>query len=421
MQQLRYPLRIDKSCIMNFDVHSIRKDFPVLQRKVYNKPLIYLDNGATTQKPLPVITCINDFHSYRNSSIHRGVHYLSEQATEEYENARNTVRQFINAAQSHEIIFTSGTTSAINGIAFSFGERFVQAGDEILVTEMEHHANIVPWQMLCERKKAVLKVIPFSDDGLLKLGELDRLITKNTKLVAVIHVSNTLGTVNPVQEIIRRAHASGVPVLVDGAQSIQHAPVDVQKMDADFFVFSGHKIYGPTGIGILYGKEKWLNEMPPFQGGGDMVDIVTFEKTTYNILPFKFEAGTPNFIGAIALAEALKYVTDIGIDNIAAYEHQLLEYGMSRLQALGYVKIYGTALPKSSILSFNLEGVHPYDAGMVMDKMGIAVRTGTHCAQPVMQHYGIEGTIRASLAFYNTTEELDILIDAIEKVKTMFG
>ncbi len=406
---------------MNFDVHSIRKDFPVLQRKVYNKPLIYLDNGATTQKPLPVITCINDFHSYRNSSIHRGVHYLSEQATEEYENARNTVRHFINAAQSHEIIFTSGTTSAINGIAFSFGERFVQAGDEILVTEMEHHANIVPWQMLCERKKAVLKVIPFSDDGLLKLGELDRLITKNTKLVAVIHVSNTLGTVNPVQEIIRRAHASGVPVLVDGAQSIQHAPVDVQKMDSDFFVFSGHKIYGPTGIGILYGKEKWLNEMPPFQGGGDMVDIVTFEKTTYNILPFKFEAGTPNFIGAIALAEALKYVTDIGIDNIAAYEHQLLEYGMSRLQALGYVKIYGTALPKSSILSFNLEGVHPYDAGMVMDKMGIAVRTGTHCAQPVMQHYGIEGTIRASLAFYNTTEELDILIDAVEKVKTMFG
>jgi cysteine desulfurase/selenocysteine lyase len=421
MQQLRYPLRIDKSCIMNFDVHSIRKDFPVLQRKVYNKPLIYLDNGATTQKPLPVITCINDFHSYRNSSIHRGVHYLSEQATEEYENARNTVRQFINAAQSHEIIFTSGTTSAINGIAFSFGERFVQAGDEILVTEMEHHANIVPWQMLCERKKAVLKVIPFSDDGLLKLGELDRLITKNTKLVAVIHVSNTLGTVNPVQEIIRRAHASGIPVLVDGAQSIQHTPVDVQKMDADFFVFSGHKIYGPTGIGILYGKEKWLNEMPPFQGGGDMVDIVTFEKTTYNILPFKFEAGTPNFIGAIAMAEALKYVTDIGIDNIAAYEHQLLEYGMSRLQALGYVKIYGTALPKSSILSFNLEGVHPYDAGMVMDKMGIAVRTGTHCAQPVMQHYGIEGTIRASLAFYNTTEELDILIDAVEKVKTMFG
>ena len=406
---------------MNFDVHSIRKDFPVLQRKVYNKPLIYLDNGATTQKPLPVITCINDFHSYRNSSIHRGVHYLSEQATEEYENARNTVRQFINAAQSHEIIFTSGTTSAINGIAFSFGERFVQAGDEILVTEMEHHANIVPWQMLCDRKKAVLKVIPFSDDGLLKLGELDRLITKNTKLVAVIHVSNTLGTVNPVQEIIRRAHASGVPVLVDGAQSIQHAPVDVQKMDADFFVFSGHKIYGPTGIGILYGKEKWLNEMPPFQGGGDMVDIVTFEKTTYNILPFKFEAGTPNFIGAIAMAEALKYVTDIGIDNIATYEHQLLEYGMSRLQALGYVKIYGTALPKSSILSFNLEGVHPYDAGMVMDKMGIAVRTGTHCAQPVMQHYGIEGTIRASLAFYNTTEELDILIDAVEKVKTMFG
>jgi len=406
---------------MNFDVHTIRNDFPILQQKVYNNPLIYLDNGATTQKPIHVITCMNDFLRYKNSSIHRGVHYLSEQATEEYENARKTVQQFVNAAHPHEIIFTAGTTASINGIAFSFGERFVKAGDEIIITEMEHHANIVPWQMLCERKKAVLKVIPFSDDGLLRLEELDRLITSRTKLIAVIHVSNTLGTVNPVDEIIRRAHTFDIPVLVDGAQSIQHVPVDVQKMDCDFFVFSGHKTYGPTGIGVLYGKEKWLEEMPPYQGGGDMVDVVTFEKTTYNCLPFKFEAGTPNYIGAIALAEALKYIAAIGLENIAKHEQQLLESGINKLRELWYVKLYGIARPKSSILSFNIDGVHPYDAGMVMDKMGIAVRTGTHCAQPVMQHYTIEGTIRASLALYNTLEEIDALAEAVKKVKTMFG
>jgi cysteine desulfurase / selenocysteine lyase len=406
---------------MSFDIQNIRKDFPILQQKVYNRPLIYLDNGATTQKPIPVIDCIHDFLSHRNSSIHRGVHYLSEQATEAYENARKTVQDFINAAHPHEIIFTPGTTAAINGIAFSFGEQFVHEGDEILITEMEHHANIVPWQMLCERKKAVLRVIPFTDEGSLKTEELDRLITPKTKLIAVIHISNTLGTVNPVGDIIRRAHASGIPVLVDGAQSIQHTAIDVQKLDADFFVFSGHKVYGPTGIGIIYGKEKWLESIPPFQGGGDMVDTVTFEKTTYNILPFKFEAGTPNYIGAIALAEALKYLTGIGLENIGAHESHLLEYGMTRLRELEYVKLYGTALPKSTILSFNLDGVHPYDAGMVLDKMGIAVRTGTHCAQPVMQHYGIEGTVRASLALYNTQEELDALVEAVKNVKTMFG
>jgi cysteine desulfurase/selenocysteine lyase len=405
---------------MNYNVSAIRNDFPVLQQQVYNKPLIYLDNGTTTQKPLRVINCINDFHRLKNSSIHRGVHYLSEQATGEYENARKTVQQFIHALHSHEVIFTPGTTASINGIAFSFGERYVHAGDEILITEMEHHANIVPWQMLCERKKAVLKIIPFTDEGKLKLEELDRLITPKTRLIAVIHVSNTLGTINPVEEIIRKAHASNIPVLIDGAQSVQHTLIDVQKMDCDFFVFSGHKAYGPTGIGIIYGKEKWLEELPPFQGGGEMVDVVTFEKTTYNSLPFKFEAGTPNYVGAIALAEAIHYITGLGLENIAAYEQELLEYGISRLSELKYVKLYGTTRPRSSIISFNLQGIHPYDAGMVMDKMGIAVRTGTHCAQPVMQHYGIDGTLRASLALYNTSQELDALVESVKKVKTMF-
>jgi cysteine desulfurase/selenocysteine lyase len=406
---------------MNYNVQTIRNDFPVLQRQVYNKPLIYLDNGATTQKPLPVINCINDFHRSKNSSIHRGVHYLSEQATEEYENARRTVQQFIRAGHPHEIIFTAGTTASINGIAFSFGERYISEGDEIIISEMEHHANIVPWQMLCERKKARLKIIPFSDEGELRLEELDRLISPRTRLISVIHISNTLGTVNPVEEIIRKAHARNIPVLVDGAQSVQHTPVDVKQMDCDFFVFSGHKVYGPTGIGVLYGKEKWLEEMPPFQGGGEMVDIVTFERTTYNQLPLKFEAGTPNYIGAIALAEALNYISGLGIVNISEYEQQLLEYGSQKIKDLGYVRLYGTSRPKSSIISFNLNGIHPYDAGMVLDKMGIAVRTGTHCAQPVMQHYAIEGTIRASLALYNTFEELDALVESVKKVKTMFG
>lgn len=405
---------------MNTDVNTIRKDFPLLQRQVYNKPLIYLDNGATTQKPVSVINCMHDFHRYKNSSIHRGVHYLSEQATEEYEHARKTVQLFLNAAHQHEIVFTAGTTGSINGIAFSFGEKYINEGDEIIISEMEHHANIVPWQMLCERKKARLKIIPFSDDGSLQTEKIDQLITRKTRLISVIHISNVLGTINPVEEIIRKAHTFNIPVLVDGAQSVQHAPVDVQKMDCDFFVFSGHKIYGPTGIGVLYGKEKWLEELPPFQGGGDMVDIVTFEKTTYNRLPFKFEAGTPNYIGAIGLAEALNYVSALGMDNIMAHEQQLLDYGTTRLNELDYVTIYGTARPKSSILSFNIKGVHPYDAGMVMDKMGIAVRTGTHCAQPVMQHFGVDGTIRASLALYNTIEEIDALVESIKKVKTMF-
>jgi cysteine desulfurase/selenocysteine lyase len=406
---------------MNYNIESIRKDFPILSRKVYDKPLVYFDNGATTQKPLPVLTCINEYYTYKNSSIHRGVHYLSEQATEEFENARKTVCQFVNAASPHEIIFTSGTTASINMVAFSFGEKFVSAGDEIIVTEMEHHSNIVPWQMLCERKKAFLKVIPFSDEGVLQLDTLNTLISEKTRLIAVMHVSNALGTINPIEKIIAEAHRHNIPVLIDGAQSIQHIAVDVQKLDCDFFVFSGHKIYGPTGTGVLYAKEKWLEEMPPWMGGGEMVDVVSFEKTTYNTLPFKFEAGTPNYIGAIALAEALKYVSDLGIDNIASHEQQLLAYGTQKLRELGYIKVYGTAAQKSSILSFAIENVHPFDAGMVLDKMGIALRTGTHCAQPVMQHFGITGTIRASLALYNTTGEMDALIQGIQRVKSMFG
>lgn len=406
---------------MNFPIASVRSDFPILGIKVYNKPLVYLDNGATTQKPKAVIDCINAYHSLKNSSIHRGVHFLSEQATEDFENARKTIAGFIHARHTHEIIFTPGTTSAINGLAFSFGEQYVHEGDEIVITEMEHHANIVPWQMLCERKKAVLKYIPFSDDGVLQVEQLDRLITGKTRLIAVMHISNALGTVNPVENIIARAHRNNIPVLIDAAQSVQHMPIDVEKMDCDFMVFSGHKMYGPTGIGVLYAKEKYLEAMPPFMGGGEMVDVVTLAKTTYNALPFKFEAGTPNYIGAIGLAEAAKYLLATGLPEISAYEHSLLRYGTEKLNSLGFVRMFGMAPEKSAILSFGIENVHPYDAGMVMDKMGIAVRTGTHCAQPVMQHFGLEGTIRASLAMYNTIEEIDALIAAVEQVKRMFG
>jgi len=406
---------------MSYDVYRIRKDFPILEQKVYNKPLVYLDNGATTQKPLPVIECVQEYYTRKNSSIHRGVHYLSEQATEDYEEARKTVQNFLHAARSQEIVFTSGTTASINGLAFSFGERYVHPGDEIMITEMEHHANIVPWQMMCTRKNATLRVVPFNDQGVLDLNQFDTMISPKTRLVAVTHISNALGTINPVDLIIQKAHAAGIPVMIDGAQSVQHCAVDVQNMDCDFFVFSGHKIYGPTGIGVLYGKEKWLGELPPFQGGGEMVDVVTFEKTTYNVLPFKMEAGTPNYIGAVGLACALNYLSAAGLENVSRYEQSLLAYGTRLLNGMDFVTLYGQAEAKSSILSFNIQGVHPYDAGMVMDKMGVAVRTGTHCAQPVMQHYGIDGTIRASLAMYNTSEELDALVSAIQKVKTMFG
>jgi cysteine desulfurase / selenocysteine lyase len=403
-----------------YPLEKIRADFPVLKQKVYGKPLIYFDNGATTQKPLQVIDIVNRYHSELNSSIHRGVHFLSDQATIEYENARKVVQQYIHAKEPHEIIFTSGSTGSINTIAFSFGEQFIKAGDEIIITEMEHHANIVPWQMLCERKCAILKVIPFNDMGVLQVEKLKELITRKTRLVAAIHISNVLGTVNPLVEIIKIAHTENIPVLIDAAQSIQHTSIDVQSLDCDFLVFSGHKIYGPTGIGVLYGKEKWLDQLPPYQGGGDMVDVVTFEKTTYNQLPFKFEAGTTNYIGAIGMAGALNYLESIGLQAIAAYEKELLQYATNKLLEIGGIKIYGLSPHKSSILSFLIDGVHMLDAGMIFDKMGIAVRIGTHCAQPIMQHYEIDGTLRVSLAMYNTKEEIDYLCRAISQVKSMF-
>lgn len=404
-----------------YDIEKIRADFPVLARKVHNKPLVYLDNGATTQKPLPVIEVVNRYHSELNSSIHRGVHFLSDQATNAYEIARKEVQHYIHAAASHEIIFTSGTTGSINMLAFSFGERYVKAGDEIIISEMEHHANIVPWQMMCERKGAHLKVVPFDDDGVLIMEKLEELITEKTRLVSVTHISNTLGTINPIKEIIDIAHSHGVPVLIDAAQSVQHAHIDVQELDADFLVFSGHKVYGPTGIGVVYGKEKYLEELPPYQGGGDMVDEVTFEKTTYNILPFKFEAGTTNYIGAIGLCAALKYIEDIGIDKISAYETEVLNYGTQKLDELGYIRIYGRSPQKASILSFEIDGVHMSDAGMIFDKLGVAVRIGSHCAQPVWQHFGVTGSLRASLSLYNTKEEIDYLCTAIRQVKSMFS
>ncbi|MBN2273347.1 MAG: cysteine desulfurase [Bacteroidales bacterium] len=405
---------------MSFDIKKVRDDFPILQQRVYGKPLIYFDNGATTQKPLPVIEIVNTLHRQSNSSIHRGIHYLGEQVTEAYENARKTIQKFIHAAQPHEIIFSAGTTASINGLAFSLGERFVREGDEIIITEMEHHSNIVPWQMLCGRKNARLKVVPFDDNGVLQLEKLETMMNRKTRLIAVMHASNTLATINPVKDIVSLAHRHDIPVLVDGAQSVPHIPVDVQDMDCDFFVFSGHKVYGPTGTGVLYGKEKWLDMIPPFQGGGEMVDSVTFEKTTYNQLPYKFEAGTTNYIGAIGMAKAIEYLLSTGLRSIAVHEQNLLHYAVNKLDELGYITIYGRAPLKTSLVTFSISHIHPYDAGMVLDKMGIAIRTGTHCAQPVMQHYGIEGNIRASFAMYNTLDEIDSMIEGIKKVKLMF-
>lgn len=405
---------------MSLDIDKIRKDFPILNEKVYDKPLVYLDNGATTQKPDVVIRTMEELYQKKNSSIHRGIHFLSEQMTEAYEEARDTVRKFINAQSTTEIIFTHGATSAINAVAFSVGEKYVKAGDEVVISEMEHHSNIVPWQMLCERKQAILKVIPFDDNGELILEEYKKLLTEKTRIVAVNHASNSLGTVNPVKEITRIAHEKNIPVLVDGAQIVQHGNVDVRDIDCDFFVFSGHKIFGPTGIGVLYGKEKMLEELPPYQGGGDMVDCVKMEKTTYNELPFKFEAGTMNFTGAIGLGKALDYVSAIGIDEIASYEQELLQYTNEKLGSIEGIRIYGNAPGKINVFSFLLGDIHPYDAGMVLDKLGIAVRTGTHCTQPVMDHFDISGTIRASMVFYNTTEEVDMLVYALDRVKKMF-
>jgi cysteine desulfurase / selenocysteine lyase len=403
------------------DINDIRADFPILSRKVYNKPLVYFDNGATTQKPKVVIEALNEVFTSYNGNIHRGVHYLSDASSEAYENARERVRVFINAGKREEVVFSQGATGSINGIAFSFGERFINKGDEIIISHLEHHANIVPWQMMCERKGALLKVIPINNTGEIIFEEYLKLLSSKTKLVSVTQVSNALGTILPVNEIISAAHSCNVPVLIDGAQGIQHGLVDVKAMDCDFYVFSGHKIYGPTGIGCMYGKEKWLSELPPFLGGGDMVDKVTFEKTTYNELPYKFEAGTMNYPGAIGLAAALDYVTGIGREDISTREKGLLVTATERLSGIKGLKLYGDSVSKIPTLSFLLDGIHQYDAGMILDKMGIAVRTGTHCAQPVMDRFGIGGSIRASLCFYNTKEEIDILGEGIEKVISMFA
>ncbi len=403
-----------------FDVNKIRNDFHILNQKVYGRNLVYFDNAATTQKPQQVINAILKYYTKQNSNVHRGVHYLSQQATSAFEEARGNIKKFINAKNSYEIIFTKGTTESINLVASSFGKKFISKNDEIIISEMEHHSNIIPWQILCEDKKAKLRIIPINDDGEIIFSEYEKLLNNKTKLVAINHVSNTLGTINPIKKVIAKAHEFDVPVLIDGAQGISHLKVDVQDLDCDFYCFSGHKIYGPMGIGVLYGKEKYLEQMPPYQSGGEMIKDVTFEKTTYNELPFKFEAGTPNVAGAIAFDAALKYISDIGLDNIAAYEKELLDYGTNKLSEIGGLKIIGTAKNKTSIISFLVGDIHPYDVGTIIDKLGIAVRTGHHCTQPIMYRYKIPGTVRASLAFYNTKEEIDRLVEAILKVKQMF-
>ncbi len=407
--------------MLNDKIEEIRAEFPILAEKIYNKPLIYFDNAATTQKPRCVVEKINYAYYHLNSNIHRGVHYLSLKATEAHETSRAKVAQFLNAANRNEIIFTRGTTEAINLVAQSFGEAFCHAGDEIIVSVMEHHSNIVPWQMLCERKGMKLKVIPMNSEGELLIEEYKKLITERTKIISITHVSNVLGTINPVKEITKIAHAANIPVLIDGAQAVPHIKVDVQDLDADFYVFSGHKIYAPTGIGVLYGKEKWLNAIPPYQGGGEMIQNVTFDKTTYNELPFKFEAGTPDYVGSTALAEALNYVEKIGMNEIATYEHELTEYAQQKLRTIEGIRFFGTAKEKSAVISFLVGNIHPYDLGMMLDKLGIAVRTGHHCAQPLSDLFGIPGTVRASFSFYNTKEEIDIFIEALKRVVMMLS
>lgn len=402
------------------DIQKIRADFPILSREVYGKPLVYLDNGATTQKPRCVVDAITDEYYSVNANVHRGVHFLSQQATELHEASRETVRKFVNAGSTNEIVFTRGTTESINLLASSFGEAFLHPGDEVIVSVMEHHSNIVPWQLLAERKCINLKVIPMNDRGELLMDEYEKLFTDRTKIVSVVHVSNVLGTVNPIKEMIKIAHKHDVPFLVDAAQSIPHMAVDVQDLDADFLVFSGHKVYGPTGVGVLYGKEEWLNKLPPYQGGGEMIQHVSFEHTTFNELPFKFEAGTPDYIGTTGLAKALDYVSAIGMDKIAAYEHELTEYATQRLKTIPGMRIFGEAAEKGSVISFLVGDIHHFDMGTLLDRLGIAVRTGHHCAQPLMQRLGIEGTVRASFGIYNTKEEIDVLVAGIERVSKMF-
>lgn len=403
------------------DIHAIRRDFPILQELVHGKPLIYLDNAATSQKPRVVTDAMARFYDSENSNIHRGVHFLSAQATDAYERARTKVRRFIGAASEKEIIFVRGTTEAVNLVAQSFGRTFFKAGDEIVISAMEHHSNIVPWQLLADQIGVVLRVVPINDDGDLLLTEYEKLLGPRTRLVSIVHVSNSLGTVNPVRSMIETAHARDIPVFIDGAQAVPHLRVDVRELDCDFYAFSGHKMFSPTGVGILYGKEKWLDRMPPYQGGGDMIRSVTFEKTTFNELPFKFEAGTPNIVGGIGLGVGIDYLESIGVERIAAYEHDLLEYGAAALQSVRGLRLIGTAREKCSILSFVLDNVHPHDVGTILDMEGIAIRTGHHCTQPVMQRFGIPATSRASLAFYNTREEIDSLVAAIDKAQKVFA
>lgn len=398
------------------DIDSIRSQFPILSQNVYGKPLVYFDNAATTQKPQCVIDSLCRYYTTLNSNIHRGAHYLAAQATDEYEQTRQLVQKFINARHSHEIVFTRGTTESINLVASSFGERFVGKGDEIIVSAMEHHSNIVPWQLVCERKGARLRVIPFSDEGVLDLAALETLFNERTRIVAVNHVSNTLGTVNPIGEIIQMSHRHNVPVLIDGAQAISHRQVDVQALGCDFYCFSGHKMYGPMGVGIMYGREELLEQLPPYQGGGEMIKDVTFERTTYNELPFKFEAGTPSVGDVIGLRSAIDFMQQIGIDRIATYEKELTDYATEQMQTIDGLRIFGTAPEKTSVISFLIGNAHPYDTGTLLDKLGIAVRTGHHCTQPIMDRFGIPGTVRASFAIYNTPAEIDILIAAIKKI-----
>lgn len=400
------------------DIKKIRSQFPILTEKSNGHPLIYFDNGATTQKPISVIQRISDYYSRENANIHRGVHTLSQEATTAYENARNTIQKYINAKHSHEVIFTKGTTDAINLVAFSFGE-LLNKGDEIIISALEHHSNIVPWQLLCERKGCVLKVIPIHEDGSLMLEEFEKLLSTRTKLVSVTHVSNSLGIINNIEHIIEKAHEKGAKVLIDGAQSIQHFQIDVQQLNCDFYAFSGHKVFGPTGVGVLFGKEEILNAIPPYQGGGDMIKEVTFEKTTFNDLPHKFEAGTPHIAGGIGLGSAFEFLNTLDMKKVQEYEHELLNYATDKLLQIDGLKIYGTSTNKTSAISFLIEGTHPYDVGVLLDKMGIAVRTGHHCTQPIMDFYQIPGTVRASFSLYNTKEEVDVFIGALQKIIPM--
>lgn len=405
----------------SFDVQAIRSDFPILQREMRGKPMVFLDSAASSQKPEAVVKAMDHYYHQQHANVHRGVYQLSQEATDAYEKARHLVQGFINAPSEKEVLFVRGTTEGINLVASSYGRKFLQEGDEVIISTMEHHSNIVPWQLICEQTGAKLRVIPVSEEGELIMEEYEQMLNHRTKIVAVVHVSNTLGTINPVKRMIDLAHAKDIPVLVDGAQAIPHLKVDVQALDADFYTFSGHKMFGPTGIGILYGKEKWLNAMPPYQGGGEMIETVSFEKTTFNELPHKFEAGTPDIAGAIGLGAAVEYMEQIGHKAIQQHENELLAYGTEALRKIDGIRLIGTAKEKASVISFLLDGAHPYDVGTILDQMGIAVRTGHHCTQPLMDRYGIPGTVRASLAIYNTKEDIDRLVEGVQRAAKMLA